>query len=81
MPWSLPGVKSPQFTAPGEDPFVRRHQTVTIECRGDDDAVGRIGVEVRQVVGANPDVPVDGDLDEAVIQKPRPASLRYPAEA
>ena len=64
-----PRVQAVEAAAPGQDALVRRHQPVAAQGGGDDDAVGRVGVEVGQGVGADADVAIHGDFDQALTEE------------
>ena len=55
---------------PIEDSPVRRHQSVTIQGRGDDEPVGRIRMEIRQFRCADSGFAVNGDFPQSLTEQP-----------
>ncbi len=66
----LPCVHLGQTPGPVEYPPVGSHQPVdSSQRRSDDEAVGRVAVQVWQEAGADSDVAIHRDLDETVLKQ------------
>ena len=63
---SLPRVQPVEVPAPPEDAGIRGQQPVSFQGGTHDDTVGRVCVKAGQGVGADANLPVDGDLREAL---------------
>ena len=54
------GVEPGEVSGPGEDRRIRSHETVTVERRSHDDAVGGITVQIAKQTRPNGDIAVNG---------------------
>ena len=76
---SLPRVQPVEVSAPPEDAGIRSQQPVSCQRGAHNDAVGRAGVKVGQCVGAEANLPIDGNPREALPKQfstPQPHILR-----